>query len=65
MKDFLITEGIPVTPFSKMLTFRDSDKSFKLDEDFLETKTIYDFNVSHFNPKDQKLMSLEKNEFQY
>ena len=56
MNDFLINEGIPVTIFSNMLTFRDSNKSFKLDGDLLETITNYDFNVSHSNPKDQKLI---------
>ena len=54
MNDFLINEGIPVTLFSKMITFRDSNKSFKLDGDLLETMTIYDFNVSHSSPKNQK-----------
>ena len=39
-----------------MLLFRDSNKSFKLDGDLLETMTNYDFNVSHSNPKDQKLI---------
>ena len=37
MKDFLINEGLPVTIFSIMLTFRDSNKTFKLDGDLLET----------------------------
>ena len=39
MNDFLINEGIPVTIFSNMLLFRDSNKSFKLDGDLLETIT--------------------------
>ena len=56
MNDFLINEGIPVTLFSNTLLFRDSNKSFKLDGDLLETMTIYDFNVSHSDPKDQKLI---------
>ena len=56
MNDFLINAGIPVTLFSNMLIFRDSNKSFKLDADLLETKTNYDFNVSHSNPKDKKLI---------
>ena len=56
MNDFLINEGIPVTLFSNMITLRDSNKYFKLDGDLLETMTIYDFNVSHSNPKDQKLI---------
>ena len=56
MKDFfLINGGIPITLFSNMLTFR--DKSFKLDGDLVESITNYDFNVSHSNPKDQKLIS--------
>ena len=33
MNDFLMNEGIPVTLFSDVLTFRDSNKSFKLDGD--------------------------------
>ena len=56
MNDFLINEGIPVIPFSNMLLFRDSNKSFKLDGDLLETMTNYDFNVSQSDPKDQKLI---------
>ena len=56
MNDLLINEGIPVTIFSNMLLFRDSNKSFKLDGDLLETMTNYDFNVSHSDPKDQKLI---------
>ena len=54
--DFLIKDGIPVTIFSNMLTFRDTNKSFKLDGVLLETLTNYGFNVSHSNPKDQKLI---------
>ena len=56
MNDFLINEGIPVTIFSNIITFRDGNKSFKLDGDLLETITICDFNVSQSNPKDQKLI---------
>ena len=55
MNDFLLNGGIPVTLYSNMLTFRDSNKSFKLDGDLLETMTNYDFNVSHSNPQHQKL----------
>ena len=55
MNDFLINGGIPVTLFSKMLTFRDSNKSFDLDGDLLETMTNYDFNASLSNPKYRKL----------
>ena len=56
MNDFLINGGIPVTLFSNMLIFRDSNKSFNLDGDLLETMTNYDFNVSHSNPKNKKLI---------
>ena len=55
MNDFLINEVMPVTLFNNMITFRDSKNSFKSDGDLLETMTIYDFSVSHFNPKNQKL----------
>ena len=53
---FLINEGIPVTRFSNMLLFRDSNKSFKLDGDLLETMTNYNFNVDHSNQQDRKLI---------
>ena len=56
MTDFLINKGIPVTLVSKMLVFRDSNKSFKLDGDLLETMTNYDFNVDHSNQHDRKLI---------
>ena len=56
MNDFLINQCIPVSLYSNMLTFRDSNKSFKLDGDLLETMTNYDFNVNHANPQDQKLL---------
>ena len=56
MNVFLINDGILVTLFSNMINFRDSNKSFKLDGDLLETITNYDFNVSHSNSKDQKLI---------
>ena len=53
---FLTNGGIPVTLFSKMLTFRDGNKTFKLDGDLLETITVYDFNVDHSNQQDPKLI---------
>ena len=49
MNDFKINGGIPVTLYSSMLTFRDCNKSFKLDGDLLEAITNYDFNVDHSN----------------
>ena len=56
MNDFLINEGIPVTLVSNKLIFRDSNKSFELDGDLLETMTNYDFNVDHSNQQDRKLI---------
>ena len=38
-----------------MLSFRDSKKSFKLDEDLLKTMTNYNFKVTHSNPQDEKM----------
>ena len=56
LNDFLINDGIPVTLVSNMLIFRDSNKSFKLDGDLLETVTNYDFNIDHSNQQDRKLV---------
>ena len=56
MNDFLINKGIPVTLVSNLLIFRDSNKSFKLEGDLLETITNYDFNVDHSNQHDRKLI---------
>ena len=56
MNNFLINGGIPVSLYSNMLIFRDSNKSFKVDGDLLETMTNYDFNVNHANPQHQKLL---------
>ena len=39
MNDFSINGGVPVTLFIIMLTFRDSNESFNLDGDLLETMT--------------------------
>ena len=56
MNVFLRNCGIPVTLHSNMLTFRDSNKSFKLDGNLLETITNYGFNVDHSNQQDRKLI---------
>ena len=53
---FLINGGIPVSLNSKMLTFKDSNKSFKLHGDLLETITNYDSKVNQSNPQDQKMI---------
>ena len=65
MNDFLINGGIPVTLFSNMTTFSDSDKSFKLDGDLLESMTNYDFNVDHSNQQDRKLIYELANELNF
>ena len=41
MKNFLIKGSIPVTLYSNMLTFRDSNKPFKLDGYLSEAITKY------------------------
>ena len=39
-----------------MLTFRDTNKSFKVNEDLLKTTINYNFNVDHSNPQDRKII---------
>ena len=56
MNDFLIPRGIPVTLFSNMIVFRDSNKSFKLEGGLLKLITIYKFNADHSSPQDKKLI---------
>ena len=56
MNDVLINGGIPVSIHDNMLTFRDSNRSFKLDGDLSETITNYDFNVDLFIQQDRKLI---------
>ena len=54
MNDFFIHGSIPVTLFSNMITFRDSNKTFKLERYLLKTITNYKFNAEHSSPQDQK-----------
>ena len=54
MNDFLIHGKIPVTLFCNMITFRDSNKTFKLEGDLLKVITNHKFNVDHSNQQDQK-----------
>ena len=54
--DFKTNGGKPVTIYSNMLTFKDTNRTFKFDGDFLETITNYDFNVDHSNQQDRKLI---------
>ena len=65
MNDFLIHGSIPITLFSNMITFRDSNKSFKLEGDLLELITNYNFNADHSSPQDKKLISEFAREMNY
>ena len=56
MNGFSINTCIVVTLYGNMLTFRVSDKSFKLDVDLLEAMTNFDFNFSYSNPEDQQII---------
>ena len=56
MNDFLIHGTLPVTIFSIMITFRDSNKSFRLEGDLLKLITNHKFNADHSSPKDKKLI---------
>ena len=56
INDFLIHRGIPVTLFSDMITFRDSNKSFKLEGDLLKLITNHKFNAGHSSLQDKKLI---------
>ena len=56
MNDFLIHGKIPVTIFSNLITFRDTDKTFKLEGDLLKVITNHKFNVDHSNQQDRKII---------
>ena len=56
INDFLIHGNIPVTIFSNMITFRDSNKTFKLEGDLLKVITNHKFNVDHSNQQDRKIV---------
>ena len=56
MKDFLIHGNIPITLFSNMISFRDTNKSFRLDGDLLKLITNYKLNADHSSPQDKKLI---------
>ena len=56
LNDFLIHGKIPVTIFSNMITFRDTDKTFRLEGDLLKVITNHKFNVDHSSPQDKKLI---------
>ena len=56
LNDSLIHRGIPVTLFSNMILFRDSNKSFKLEGDLVKLITNYKLNADHSRPQDKKLI---------
>ena len=56
MNNFLIHGNIPVSLHSNMITFRDSNKSFRLEGDLLKTITNYKFIADHSCPHDKKLI---------
>ena len=64
--DFLIHGNIPVTLFSNMLTFRDTNKTFRLKGDLLlKVMTNYQFNVDHSNQQDRKIIYKFAKEMNY
>ena len=65
MNDFLIHGNISVTIFSNMITFRDSNKTFRLEGDLLKVITNYKFNVDHSSPQDKKLIYEFAKEMKY
>ena len=65
LNDFLIHGTIPVTIFSNMIVFRDSNKSFRLEGDLLKVITNYKSNVDHSNPQDKKLIYQFAKEMKY
>ena len=56
MNDFLIHGTVPVTIFSNMIVFRDSNKSLRLEGDLLKVITNYKFNVDHSSQQDKRLI---------
>ena len=65
LNDFSIHGTIPVTIFSNMITFRDSNKSFRLEGDLLKLITNYKFNADHSSPQDKKLICEFAKEMNY
>ena len=56
MNDFLIHGNTPVSLHSNMITFRDSNKSFRLGGYLLKLITNYKLNADHSSPEDKKLI---------
>ena len=56
INNLLIHRAVPVTLFSNMITFRDSDRSFKLEGDLLKLIRNHKFNADHSSPRDKILI---------
>ena len=56
MIGFLRHGNIPVSLHSNKITFRDSNKSFKLDGDLFKLITNYKFNADHSSPQNKKII---------
>ena len=54
--DLLLNKTIPVTLFDSLLTFRDTNRMFKLQGDLLKIITIKNYNVNLAKSQDRKLM---------
>ena len=54
--DFLNNEKVPVTIFNNMLTFRETNKIFKLERDLYKVLTDYKFNVDHSNKQNRQII---------
>ena len=65
MSDFLIHGKIPVTIFSNMITFRDTDKTFRQEGDLLKVLTKHKFNIDHSNQQDRKIIYQFAKEMNY
>ena len=65
MNDFLIHGKIPVTIFSNMITFRDTDKTFRLEGDLLKVRLNHKFNIDHSNQQDRKIIYQFAKEMNY
>ena len=65
LNDFLIHGKIPVTIFSNMITFRDTDKTFRLEGDLLKVITNHKFNIDHSIQQDRKIIYQFAKEMNY
>ena len=65
LNDFLIHGTIPITIYSNMITFRDTNKTFKLEGDLLKVITNHKFNVDHSNQQDRKIIYKFAKEMKY